>query len=361
MSIKYLEIREKVITYVEKAAGRAAGLLDAPATSACGSPASPNLLACTPSSTQYDLLEPEDIAIVDLDGNLVDGRRSPTSEVPMHTLILQAPARGRGIVHTHGKAVMTFATLGWTLPPILTGLVRGDRRRRVHLAVLAARDRPDVHLHQAGARRPRRDLPAAPRPAGHRRRPRARVPHRVGRRGRLRGLPGRPRSSARCPSCPPAQVEWIASYWRAQFPGAPSRCRHPSRVPAPESAGRMSGYVVGADIGIVGAEGGPGAPRPRGRRGRRARLPHAPSAPGLGRERPRGLVSRRWPRRCPRCWRAAGVAAAEVDALCLVGQRDVAVLLDEAGARPRRRASTGPTGATRRRPRDLYDGLGRAG
>jgi len=25
-------------------------------------------------------------------------------------------------VHTRGKAVMTFANLGWTLPPILTGL-----------------------------------------------------------------------------------------------------------------------------------------------------------------------------------------------------------------------------------------------
>ena len=40
-------------------------------------------------------------------------------------------------MHTHSKAVMTFADLGWTLPPILTGLCRGDRRRVRHVAVLA--------------------------------------------------------------------------------------------------------------------------------------------------------------------------------------------------------------------------------
>src|SRR5262249_46728288 len=81
-----------------------------------------------PSSTQYDLLEPEDIAIVDLDGNLIDGRRSPTSEVQMHTLYCTHRPEIGGIVHTHGKAVMTLATMNWTLPPILTRLCQATRR-----------------------------------------------------------------------------------------------------------------------------------------------------------------------------------------------------------------------------------------
>ena len=68
-------------------------------------------------------LEVEDIGIVTTDGKLVDGRRAPTSEVSLHTLYCKHRPEVGAIVHTHGPAVMTMATLGWTLPPILTGLV----------------------------------------------------------------------------------------------------------------------------------------------------------------------------------------------------------------------------------------------
>jgi Ribulose-5-phosphate 4-epimerase and related epimerases and aldolases len=80
-------------------------------------PGDPKLLAVTPSSMQYDLLEPEDVPIVDVDGELVDGRTRPTSELMMHTLICKRRPEIGSIVHTHGKAVMTMANLGWTLPP----------------------------------------------------------------------------------------------------------------------------------------------------------------------------------------------------------------------------------------------------
>ncbi|MFI5082602.1 MAG: class II aldolase/adducin family protein, partial [Streptosporangiales bacterium] len=85
-------------------------------------PGDPKLLAVTPSSMQYDFLEPEDVPIVDVDGELVDGLTRPTSELMMHTLICKRRPEIGSIVHTHGKAVMTMANLGWTLPPILTGL-----------------------------------------------------------------------------------------------------------------------------------------------------------------------------------------------------------------------------------------------
>lgn len=90
-----------------------------------------DLVAMTPTSIPYDALEPEDICIVSTDGTVVDGRRQPTSELPLHTLVyLRRPEVG-GIIHTHSPAAMTMAALGWTLPPILTGLIEatgGDVR-----------------------------------------------------------------------------------------------------------------------------------------------------------------------------------------------------------------------------------------
>jgi ribulose-5-phosphate 4-epimerase/fuculose-1-phosphate aldolase len=122
MSIKFKAEREKVIIYSRKLQAERLVYSTAGHIS-LRIPDAPNLLACTPTGTQYDLLEPEDVAIVTLDGEQVDGRLAPTSEVAMHTLICKNRPDVGSIVHTHDKAVMTFANLGWTLLPILTGLV----------------------------------------------------------------------------------------------------------------------------------------------------------------------------------------------------------------------------------------------
>ena len=91
----------------------------------------PSLIAMTPASTPYDTLEPADICIVSVEGEIVDARLPPTSELPLHTLVYARRPEVGAIVHTHSPAAMTMANLGWTLPPILTGLVEaagGDVR-----------------------------------------------------------------------------------------------------------------------------------------------------------------------------------------------------------------------------------------
>ena len=106
----------------------------------------------------------------------------------MHTLICKRRPEIGSIVHTHGKAVMTMANLGWTLPPILTGLCEAtggavltspySQPETVQMADYtepALRDRGATFLRFHG-------LLA-------RRRPRARIPHSLGRRGRVRGVP----------------------------------------------------------------------------------------------------------------------------------------------------------------------------
>ena len=83
----------------------------------------PDVIAMTPTSLAYDSLEHEDICIVTTSGELLEGRREPTSELPLHTLVYARRPEVGAIIHTHSPAAMTMAVLGWRLPPILTGLV----------------------------------------------------------------------------------------------------------------------------------------------------------------------------------------------------------------------------------------------
>lgn len=75
-------------------------------------------VAITPAGIKYDVLTPEQIAIVDLDATHVDGPCRASSETPMHTAILRRlPAVG-AVCHTHSPYAMTFAVLGEPIPRI---------------------------------------------------------------------------------------------------------------------------------------------------------------------------------------------------------------------------------------------------
>lgn len=60
-----------------------------------------NLVAIKPSGGQYIHMKPEDIIIVDLDGNVVEGSRKPSIETAMHTGIYKARPDINAIVHCH--------------------------------------------------------------------------------------------------------------------------------------------------------------------------------------------------------------------------------------------------------------------
>lgn len=83
----------------------------------------PDLVAVTPGSTAYDTLCPEDIVILSLEGRVVEGRLRPTAELPLHTITYRDRLDVGGIVHTHSPAAMAVAALGWSIPPILHGIV----------------------------------------------------------------------------------------------------------------------------------------------------------------------------------------------------------------------------------------------
>ena len=82
------------------------------------------LVVIKPSGVPYDGMVPEDMVVVDLDGNVVEGKWKPSSDMPTHIELYKAfPACG-GIVHTHSRWVTTFAQAGREIPAM--GTTQGD-------------------------------------------------------------------------------------------------------------------------------------------------------------------------------------------------------------------------------------------
>ena len=82
------------------------------------------LVVIKPSGVEYDGMTAEDMVVVDLDGNVVEGRWKPSSDTPTHVELYKAfPAVG-GVVHTHSRWATTFAQAGMTIPAM--GTTQGD-------------------------------------------------------------------------------------------------------------------------------------------------------------------------------------------------------------------------------------------
>lgn len=67
------------------------------------------LFVIKPSGVEYDELRPEQMVVVDLNGNKIEGELNPSSDTPTHAVLYNAfPAIG-GIVHTHSSWATSFA------------------------------------------------------------------------------------------------------------------------------------------------------------------------------------------------------------------------------------------------------------
>lgn len=78
------------------------------------------LIAISPSGMPYPQVTPADVVIVDVNANVVDGRRKPSSETPLHTMIMKARPDVTAIVHTHSHYSTVVSCIRSYLPPILT-------------------------------------------------------------------------------------------------------------------------------------------------------------------------------------------------------------------------------------------------
>lgn len=63
----------------------------------------------TPSSYPYDLMTADDIMVIDLSGNILEGKHKPSSEWRMHAAVYRADKSVNAVVHTHSPYATSFA------------------------------------------------------------------------------------------------------------------------------------------------------------------------------------------------------------------------------------------------------------
>lgn len=75
-----------------------------------------NLIVIKPSGVAYDELKLEDLVVLDLEGNQIEGKLKPSSDTPTHLVIYRNFKEVGGIVHTHSRWATIWAQSGKGIP-----------------------------------------------------------------------------------------------------------------------------------------------------------------------------------------------------------------------------------------------------
>ncbi|MCX2714148.1 L-ribulose-5-phosphate 4-epimerase [Mycolicibacterium sp. J2] len=79
-----------------------------------------DLMVIKPSGVSYDSMTPEQMVVCDLNGELVDGEFSPSSDTAAHAYVYRHMPEVGGVVHTHSTYATAWAACGEPIPCILT-------------------------------------------------------------------------------------------------------------------------------------------------------------------------------------------------------------------------------------------------
>lgn len=78
------------------------------------------LFVIKPSGVAYEELKPEDMVVIDLNGQVVEGNMNPSSDTPTHTYLYNHFLNIGGIVHTHSPWAVSFAGAKMDVPAMNT-------------------------------------------------------------------------------------------------------------------------------------------------------------------------------------------------------------------------------------------------
>lgn len=78
------------------------------------------LVVIKPSGVAYDTMTAEDMVVVDMDGNVVDGDLRPSSDLPTHLVLYKRFPEIGGVVHTHSTYATAWAQASRPIPNIGT-------------------------------------------------------------------------------------------------------------------------------------------------------------------------------------------------------------------------------------------------
>lgn len=75
-----------------------------------------NLVVIKPSGVDYEQMTPDDMVVVELSGNKIEGRYKPSSDTPTHLELYKKYSNIGSIVHTHSVWSVAFAQAGISIP-----------------------------------------------------------------------------------------------------------------------------------------------------------------------------------------------------------------------------------------------------
>jgi L-ribulose-5-phosphate 4-epimerase len=78
------------------------------------------LIVIKPSGVNYSLMTPGDMVVIDLEGDVVEGKFKPSTDAPTHLLLYKTFISVGGVVHTHSSFATSWAQAGRAIPPFGT-------------------------------------------------------------------------------------------------------------------------------------------------------------------------------------------------------------------------------------------------
>lgn len=78
------------------------------------------IVVIKPSGVDYDVMTAEDMVVTDLEGNVMEGRLRPSSDLPTHIELYKAFPNIGGVTHTHSRRATSFAQAGVPIEPFGT-------------------------------------------------------------------------------------------------------------------------------------------------------------------------------------------------------------------------------------------------
>lgn len=78
------------------------------------------LVVIKPSGIPYGAMKPEDMVVVDLQGNRVEGKWNPSSDLATHLVLYRTYPEIGGVVHTHSRWATIFSQMGRDIPALGT-------------------------------------------------------------------------------------------------------------------------------------------------------------------------------------------------------------------------------------------------
>ena len=81
-------------------------------------------IAITPSGVAYETITADDIVVTDLAGNIIEGNKKPSIELPLHSAIYRTNKDVNAIVHTHSICCTAFAIARRPIPAACEDMIQ---------------------------------------------------------------------------------------------------------------------------------------------------------------------------------------------------------------------------------------------